>query len=233
MTDFSYTARKAILERALVLAGFDGWTSSMLRRAVVEAKLPSGKSLPKGADALYFPDGPLELISFWAEELNTAVESALAELDLGSMKIRDKVTAGVIARMEAITGHELAAKRAMARLSLPDALGQGPAQIWAAADTIWRAIGDTSTDGNYYSKRTILSGVISTSMMAWLGDNSEDKAEGRAFIDARIANVMSFEKAKWQFKKRTENWPNPAEILGQIRYGGNGTKRRRRSGRWS
>ena len=207
----------------------------MLRRAVAEAKLPDGKALPKGADALYFPDGPLELISFWAEELNTAVEVHLSGLDLGSMKIRDKVTAGVVARMEAISGHELAAKRATARLSLPDALGQGPAQIWAAADTIWRAIGDTSTDGNYYSKRTILSGVISTSMMAWLADNSADKAEGRAFIDARIANVMSFEKAKWQFKKRVENWPNPAEILGQLRYGGgaSGAKRRRRSGRWS
>ena len=227
--DPSLKARRDILSRALVLAAFDGWTSKTLRDAVQQA------GLPKGSDALYFPDGPLELISFWGEQLNAHVEEALASLDLASMKIRDKVTAGVIARLEALSGHEAAAKRAAARLALPDALGQGPAQIWAAADTIWRAIGDTSTDANYYSKRTILSGVISTSLVAWLADTSADKQEGRAFVEARIVNVMEFEKAKWALKKRTENMPNPVELLGQLRYGfGNETKRRRRrSGRWT
>jgi ubiquinone biosynthesis protein COQ9 len=197
--DPSLKARRDVLSRALVLAAFDGWTSKTLRDAVKQA------GLPKGSDALYFPDGPLELISFWGEQLNAHVEETLAGLDLASMKIRD------------------------------NALGQGPAQIWAAADTIWRAIGDTSTDANYYSKRTILSGVISTSLVAWLADTSADKRDGRAFVEARIANVMEFEKAKWALKKRTENMPNPVELLGQLRYGfGNETKRRRRrSGRWT
>lgn len=227
-TDPSYLARRAILDRALVIAAFEGWTSKTLRAAVAQAELP------RGAAALYFPDGPLELISFWAEELNAHVQYTLEGLDLGAMKIRDKVTAGVVARMEALTGHEAAAKRAASRLSLPDALGQGPAQVWAAADTIWRAIGDTSTDANFYSKRAILSGVLSTSLMAWLSDSTVDKREGRAFIDARIANVMQIEKAKWELKKRTENLPNPFELLGQLRYGsGSASRRRRRSGRWN
>ena len=181
--DLSYSARRKILYQALEAAAFDGWTSKTLRDAAI------GAGLPKGAHALYFPDGPLELISFWAQELNVHVEETLAGLDLSGMKIRDKVTAGVVARMEALSGHEAAAKRAAARLAVPDAVGQGPAQIWAAADTIWRAIGDTSTDANYYSKRAILSGVISSSLVAWLADSSSDKREGRAFIDARIANV--------------------------------------------
>ena len=227
LKDPSYAARRAILDRAVVIAAFDGWTSKTLRDSVKQADLPTG------AAALYFPDGVLELIGFWADELNAHVEETLAGLDLDTMKIRDKVTAGVVARLEALNGHEAAAKRAASRLMLPDALGQGPAQIWAAADTIWRAIGDTSTDANYYSKRTILSGVISSSLMAWLSDSTADKREGRAFVDARISNVMQIEKAKWKLKKRTENWPNPAELLGQLRYGGSASHRRRRnSGRW-
>ncbi len=227
-TDPSYQARRQILDRALVIAAFDGWTAKTLRDAASQAKLP------KGSDELYFPDGPLELIGFWAEELNTHTEDTLKGLDLSVMKIRDKVTAGITARLEAIGGHEAAARRAAARLALPDALGQGPAQIWAAADTIWRAIGDVSTDANYYSKRAILSGVISSSLVAWLADSTADKHEARAFIDARIANVMQFEKAKWEIKKRAENWPNPIELLGQLRYGANRTsRRRRRSGRWN
>lgn len=228
MTDPSYIARRAILDRALVLAAFDGWTDRVLQKAAQQAQLP------KGAQALYFPDGVLEVIGFWADELNSAAETALGALDLDTLKIRDKVTAGVIARLEAIGGHDAAAKRAAARLSLPDAMGQGPAQIWAAADTIWRAIGDTSTDANYYSKRAVLSAVLSTSLMAWISDPSKDKRDGRAFVDARINNVMQFEKAKWDFRKRTENWPNPAEVLGRLRYsGGKFGRRRRRYGRWN
>ena len=224
MTDLSHTAQLAILKAMLPIAAFDGWTAKSLRAAVANT------DLPKGADALYFPEGPLDVIAFWANEMNRTVAADLSELDLSSMKIRDKVTAGVLSRLYAIGPHEEAARRALARLTLPDALGQGPKQLWSCADTIWRAIGDTSTDANYYSKRTILSGVISTTMAAWLSDSEPEKVKARAFLDARISNVMQFEKAKWEFKSKTKNWPNPAEVLGALRYGGTGKRRRRRRG---
>jgi len=89
LNDPSYAARRAILDRAVVIAAFDGWTSKTLRDSVKQA------NLPKGAAALYFPDGVLELIGFWGGELNAHVEETLAGLDLDTMKIRDKVTAGV------------------------------------------------------------------------------------------------------------------------------------------
>jgi len=222
MTDASHKARADILAAMLPQAAFDGWTQKSLRAAV------KNTDLPKGAEDLYFPQGPVEVIRFWSEQMNAAVETDLAELDQATMKIRDKVTAGVLSSLYAIGPHDEAARRAIARMSLPDALGQGPKQLWSAADTIWRAIGDTSTDGNYYSKRTILAGVIGSTMTVWLSEDEPQKPKARKFLDDRIANVMSFEKAKWDFKKRTANMPNPAEILGAIRYGVGKTRRRRR-----
>jgi ubiquinone biosynthesis protein COQ9 len=222
MTDASHKARAEILAAMLPQAAFDGWTVKSLRAAVKAA------DLPEGAEELYFPQGPLEVIRFWSEQMNGKIEADLAELDQASMKIRDKVTAGVLAALYAIGPHEEAARRAMSRMSLPDALGQGPKQLWSAADTIWRSIGDTSTDGNYYSKRTILAGVIASTLTVWLSDEEPQKPKARKFLDDRIANVMSFEKAKWAFKKKTENFPNPAEVLGVLRYGGRKTRRRRR-----
>ena len=222
MDDISHITRQNILKAALPITAFEGWTTRTLSEACHAC------DLPKGAEGVYFPDGPLELIAFWSEECDAAVEAHLESLDISKMRIRDKVTSGVIARLEAIGPHGEAAKRASARLALPDAIGQGPAQIWRAADTIWRAIGDSSTDYNYYSKRTILSGVLTSSLISWLSDETRDKAKARAFVDARIENVMQFEKAKWTLKEKTQNWPNPAEVLGAIRYGG-AFKRRRRS----
>ena len=221
--------RDRLLDAALPLIAFEGWTDKMLGQAVIAAELP------EGAEDLYFPEGVLDLLAYWSERLNQRANETISQLDLDAMKIRERVTQGVITRLEAIAPNEEAARRAMSRLALPDSFltgrMSGPGQLWASADMIWRAIGDTSTDANYYSKRTILSAVIGATLPVWLNDADPAKVKAREFLDARIANVMQFEKLKWEFKTKTENWPSPARVLGALRYGGTGSfKRRRRRG---
>ena len=217
--------RDAILKAALKIAPFEGWTNLTLKRAVREA------GYPDGAEELYFENGVSDLLYHWSTALNTQTEQEIGKLDLAALKIRDRVTQGVLLRLQAIGPHEEAARRASSRLILPDLAATGMHQIWNAADMIWRAIGDTSTDANYYSKRTILSSVIGATLPIWLSDKSDDKAAARAFLDARIENVMEFEKLKWRVKGFTKNMPEPAEILGQFRYGGLETFARRKKGR--
>jgi ubiquinone biosynthesis protein COQ9 len=206
--------RAAILKAALKIAPFEGWTALTLKRAAREA------SLPDGADELYFESGIGELLDFWSTRLDEKAEAKILEFDLASMKIRDRITQAVLARLESLGPHEEAARRASSRLILPDMATTGLKQIWRTSDMIWRAIGDTSTDANFYSKRAILSSVIGATLPIWLSDQSDNKANARAFLDARIENVMSFETLKWRFKTATQDFPNPAEILGQLRYGG-------------
>ena len=217
--------RDTILQAALKIAPFEGWTNLTLKRSVREA------GFPEGAEELYFENGISDLLDHWSNALNAKAELKISALDLAALKIRDRVTQGVLLRLQAIGPHEEAARRASSRLILPDLAATGMRQIWSAADMVWRAIGDTSTDANYYSKRTILSSVIGTTLPVWLSDQSDDKAAARTFLDARIANVMEFEKLKWRVKGLTQNIPEPAEILGQLRYGGLETFARRKKGR--
>ena len=68
--------------------------------------------------------------------------------------------------------------------------------IWATSDAIWTALGDTSRDLSWYSKRTSLSAVYGTTVLFWLGDTSDRDEATWAFLDRRIENVMQFEKLK-------------------------------------
>ena len=123
---------------------------------------------------------------------------------------------------------------------MPDAAGQGPAQIWQSADMIWGAIGDTSVDGNYYSKRAILSAVLSSTLIVWLSDNenagdaSVDNESGtgklktQAFLDKRLENVMQFGRFQSDIKTRLNALPDMAQILGAMRYDKGPFQRRRR-----
>jgi ubiquinone biosynthesis protein COQ9 len=91
--------------------------------------------------------------------------------------------------------------------------------LWSFADSIWRAIGDKSTDYNYYTKRTILAGVLGSTITVWIGDSDQNKEKTKLFLDARISNVMSFEKSKFKVIEKLKTIPNFAEILGRMRYG--------------
>jgi ubiquinone biosynthesis protein COQ9 len=126
------------------------------------------------------------------------------------MKVREKVAAAVRAYIAFLQPHKSAVKRAASSLSN---LLAGPKGLWAGADAIWSGLGDKSTDFNWYTKRMILTGVLGSTLMAWLG--TDDLAEVDAFLARRIDNVMQFEKFKGQVREATSKMPNPMDIFGQ------------------
>ena len=125
----------------------------------------------------------------------------------------------LLIRLAQYVGHEEAAARARARLLLPDGLDRGARLVWATSHMIWSAIGDTSTDANFYSKRAILSGVYASTFAIWLEDDSEDRTKTAEFLDRRIDNVMQFEKVKGQVNKLAKNLPDLPGLMGDLRYG--------------
>lgn len=89
---------------------------------------------------------------------------------------------------------------------------------WHAADIMWRAAGDTAVDYNHYTKRTLLAGIYTATLLAFVNDESEDHADTRAFLARRIDGVMRFEKAKAGFTRRAEQRPSLARFVGRLRY---------------
>ncbi len=206
------TARAALLEAALAEAPFEGWSDSLLMKAAASAGLSTGEV------KLYCPGGVIDLIIFWWKEMDEAAREAIQSGEAPA-KIRERITRAVLLRLEAGAGHEEALARARARLLLPDGIGDGAKLAFETSDMIWRAIGDTSTDFNWYSKRTILTGVWTSTLAIWLSESDPEKPETRAFLDRRIANVMEFEKVKAKANKALSALPDFAAMAGRARYG--------------
>jgi ubiquinone biosynthesis protein COQ9 len=68
--------------------------------------------------------------------------------------------------------------------------------LYRTTDAIWHAAGDKSTDFNFYSKRALLGGVFSSTVLYWLNDRSEGDQATWDFLARRIDDVMRFEKLK-------------------------------------
>ena len=194
MTNKSPPTADAILDAALIHVPFDGWSDATLRAALrdLDAEPEAGK--------LAFPRGALDLALAFHRRGDAALRTSLEAADLGAMKNREKIIYAVRTRIELAQDKE-AVRRGVTFFALPQNSLTGAQAIWETADTIWDAIGDTSRDGNWYSKRAILSGVYSSTILFWLGDDSIDNQATWDFLDRRIENVMQFEKLKSEVNK--------------------------------
>jgi ubiquinone biosynthesis protein COQ9 len=135
------------------------------------------------------------------------------------MRYSQRVKACVQLRLEAQGPHKDAARAMTRALTRPDRAPTAARLVWRTADRIWRALGDTSTDENFYSKRAILSGVLASTYARWFSDDSADHEATWAFLDARIDNVMQFEKFKARLKPVGESVETAIGIAARVRYG--------------
>ena len=193
--------KAAVLAAALPDAVFDGFTDALLAKAGKSAGLDQAEL------TRLFPDGPLSLIEYYSVQADEEMEERLAQMDLAAMKIRSRISAAVLARLSVLKSHKEAARRAGATLSLPTHAALGARLMYRSVDAMWRAVGDTSTDFNFYTKRGILAGVYGSTLVRWFNDASEDESATTEFLAARIENVMQFEKFKAQAKKALANFP--------------------------
>jgi len=207
-------ARDAILAPALKGAVFDGFTPLAVQRAAAAA----GRSRAELAAA--FPRGPIDLVAWWSSKADNAAAKAILVPHEPPLKIREKVASAIEARLAYLRPHKEAARRAAAYLALPHNAPTAARLVWASADAIWRAMGDPSTDFNFYSKRAILSGVLSSTFARWLADDSEDAAPTKQFLTARIDNVMQFEKLKARVRDSGFDPEGMFGWLAKMRYPG-------------
>lgn len=195
---------------------FDGWSEPAFRAAV--ADLGVDEALAR----IVCPRGAVDLAVEYHRAGDRAMEAAIAAADFTGMKFRDKIAAAVLLRLEAVD-RELVSRGASV-FALPQNAATGSKLIWETADRIWAALGDTSRDYNWYTKRMTLSAVYGATVLFWLGDDSEGGVETRAFLDRRIEGVMTFEKVKGKvlglpFLKEmlgAVKAPEPADLPGRM-----------------
>ncbi|MDJ0824731.1 MAG: COQ9 family protein [Rhodobacter sp.] len=188
MTEATAT-REALLDAALMHVPFDGWSEAAFKAAARDV----GADMAEARAAC--PRGALDLAVAFHRRGDAAMTDTLAKADLQALKVRERVAEAVRVRIEAI-GDKEAVRRGTTLFALPQNAAEGARLIWGTADAIWQALGDPSQDLNWYTKRAILSGVYSSTVLYWLGDESPDHQATWAFLDRRIEDVMRIEKVK-------------------------------------
>ena len=193
MTPPKADPKDQLLDAALMHVPFDGWSPATFNAAIRESGLD-----PALARAVC-PRGAVDLAVAYHRRGDAKMLEGLAQADLSELRFRDRIAKGVRLRLEA--GDREAIRRGSTLFALPHHAPEGAGLIWETSDKIWTAVGDTSDDVNWYSKRATLSGVYSATLLYWLGDASEGHQATWSFLDRRIDDVMQIEKLKAQVRE--------------------------------
>jgi ubiquinone biosynthesis protein COQ9 len=208
--DWADEAEQRLLSRALRHAGKLGWTALTMRAAARDA----GLSLAEAE--LLAPSGPRDLAALLARRHDERALAALATVDPMSLKVRERIRAGVLARCQAAIEDGEATRRWCGFLVLPGNVALGLRLAWASADALWRWAGDAATDENHYTKRVLLAEILISTLAVRLAMGGNAAA---AHLDTRIGAVMAFERWKAGVKP-SGLAQRAAASLARLRYGG-------------
>jgi len=186
------TDRARLLQAILPHVPFDGWSDAAFAAACAALGLSQaeGRALA--------PRRALDLACDHHKAGDAAMVAALQASEIGGLKVRDKVALALRLRLQGLDREQV--RRASALFALPLNAAEGARLIWGTADAVWTALGDSSDDLNWYTKRVTLAAVWGAVVLYWLGDASADGQATDTFIDRRIGDVMQIEKWKAQVR---------------------------------
>lgn len=195
-------------------AAFDGFGTAALEDAAQRLRIDADVA------RLAFPGGAREQIDAWFANIDARMAERWPAKKLAELKIRQRILTLVETRIDLLADNRESLRRALALLALPTNAPHAAKLGWRAADLMWLLAGDTATDYNHYSKRTILAAVYASTMAVFLNDESEGFADTRAFLGRRIDAVMRFESWKHRRAARSIERPSLARFVGRLRYPG-------------
>ncbi len=182
--DTGIDLRQQLLAASLPIVPFEGWSE----RALLQAAAAIGVPAPQALNA--FPGGAAEMIAFHSAEADARMLEALEREDMAALKVRERIALAVRTRLTQNEPNLEAVRRGLSYLAMPQHAALATRLLYRTVDAMWLAAGDRSTDYNFYSKRLLLAGVYSSTLLVWLDDGTQDKARTWAFLERRIDNVL-------------------------------------------
>jgi ubiquinone biosynthesis protein COQ9 len=207
-TDWAQASEQQVLDGVLALAPTTGWRGAFSRAA-------RGAGFNVAETELLLPGGPRDLAALLSRRHDQAALAVLEAANPSPLKIRDRIRAGVVARLDAAHADQGSLGAWAGFLAFPTNLPLALRLVWESADHLWRWAGDVATDENHYSKRAILAAILISTLAI---DLRQGRAVAIDYLNARIDNVMAFEKWKARIKP-SDMAKDVAAALARIRYG--------------
>ncbi len=191
--------KDTLIDSAIRHIIFDGFSEQALLLAAEENNIPEAYALS------LFPETEPDMIAWHSMLADTRMLQEYTENhDHDNLRIHERIKTLIMIRFSQNAPDREAIRIAMRKLLYPHNSALSIRLLSRTCDNVWNAAGDTSTDWNFYSKRSLLGAVYSSTLPIWLDDESENLEATEAFLLRRLKNVLDFGKMTSNFKPIAE-----------------------------
>ena len=185
---------------------FDGWSMKSLKAAAREAGLEASVVVR------IFPKGVGEALTHYFRWGDKCMLATMSERDLGTMKTRERIGAAIRVRLHMFSNREVM-RRTLSTLALPMNTQIGLQATYHTVDAIWHSVGDTATDFSFYTKRALLAGVYTATLLYWLEDTSENGEDTHGFLERCLTNILQLTIVRPSFERLKNILSNPEKLM--------------------
>ena len=177
---------------------FDGWSWEALYKSAAELKLYDKKLDEHDKNELrsFFKNDIVETIKTFNDYLDKNMEEKFIKSKHEFKKIHEKIKQLILLRLDLALKHKESIRSSIGLMSLPQNSKNSFLMLYKTCDKMWRVSGDESTDFSFYTKRIILSGVYSSTLLFWLNDETNELTKTEDFLDRRLKDVSKIGKLK-------------------------------------
>ena len=173
-----------------------GWTWKALHEGAKTAK--KAKNSDKKELQNLFDNKISNIISTFNDKLDEDMYVIFNAENNKNLGTTDTVKTLILSRLKASENYKSIIKTSLFFMAQPRNAYDAFTQVMKTSNKIWEIAGDTSSGGTFYSKRLILSGVYSSTLVHWLAKEDRGAKESEGFLDRRLEDVKKFGKLSKQ-----------------------------------
>ena len=207
----NYQTRFDLIRAMLTHVPFDGWTWEAMEQGAIdigyEKKKTSSERIKIFKDL--FKNGSIDFIDIFSEIIDLEVKENYNSIETKPERVPEKIKKIIMIRLNLCQKYKEAVRSSISLSAIPVNAKISLNILYRTCNSIWRIVGDKSTDFSFYTRRISLAAVYTSTLLFWLNDKSNNNIETEFFLDRRlrdISKISSFKKPFSEVKKFTNNF---------------------------
>ena len=180
---------------------FDGWSFEALEQGAIDIGFEKKQSID-GRMEIYrdlFKNGSIDFIDIFSELIDEEVTCNYQLITNKPQRVPEKVKTIILMRLSLCQKYKEAVRSSIPLTALPKNSKKSISLLYRTCNSIWRMVGDKSTDFSFYTKRISLATVYSSTLLFWLNDTSKDQEQTSFFLDRRLNDIGKISNLKKPF----------------------------------
>ncbi len=200
-----------LIKAMLTHVPFDGWTWEAMERGAIdigyEKKKTSSERIKIFKDL--FKNGSIDFIDIFSEIIDLEVKENYNSIEAKPERVPEKIKKIIMIRLNLCQKYKEAVRSSISLSAIPVNTKISLNILYRTCNSIWRMVGDKSTDFSFYTRRISLAAVYTSTLLFWLSDKSNNNIETGFFLDRRlkdISKISSLKKPLSNLRKFTNNF---------------------------